>query len=347
MPAMSAWRRSALVAAVTAVVALTPGLAYAGGHDDIGNIGGSEQTDSTAPLDPSISASAGVQYDKSKNGSGHSAGPVTPVGNWTPPPCWYQPTYTPGQMKTSSETVWGEASPSPEWKNGQQDRYVNGKPYTNFNLDKQGKGYFWAGYSPPENGGVPGADSCKDEPFWVDKGQPAPPGHKNAVTPEILAELAYAQIRIPQGKATTNPVAVQTVNFPTWVWLDAATFHPVSVTAFLPDYGISATTTATPVSMHIDPGTSDATVYPASGDCPIDAKGNIGTPYTKGDTGDPPCAVTYLRSTRNTGPYQLKATVTWKISWIGTGQPAPVALPDGTFGTPQDVTVQEIQTVNR
>ena len=63
--------------------------------------------------------------------------------------------------------------------------------------------------------------------------------------------------------------------------------------------------------------------------------------------GDPPCGVTYLRSTQNIGPYQLKATVTWKISWTGTGQPTPVALPDGTFGTPQDAYVREIQTVNR
>jgi enoyl reductase len=272
---------------------------------------------------------------------------VTPVGNWTPPACWYQPMYTPAAMKASSETVWGEASPSEEWKNGQRDRYVNGKPYTNFNLDKAGKGYFWSGYTPASNYGKPDADSCKDEPFWVDKGQPAPPGHKNAVTPEILAELAYAQILIPQGQARTNPVAAQTVNLPTWVWLDATTFHPVSVTAYLPDYGISATTTARPVSMHIDPGTQDATLHPASGDCPIDAHGNIGTPYAKGDTGDPPCGVTYLRSTQTTGPYQLKATVTWKISWIDTGQPTPVALPDGTFGTPQDVDVREIQTVNR
>jgi enoyl reductase len=66
----------------------------------------------------------------------------------------------------------------------------------------------------------------------------------------------------------------------------------------------------------------------------------------KGDTGDPPCGVTYLRSNETTGPYPLKATVTWKISWTGTGQAKPVALPDGTFGTPQNVTVQEIQAVN-
>lgn len=69
-----------------------------------------------------------------------------------------------GFLKDRTETVWGEASPSEEWKNGQRDRYVNGKPYTNFNLDKAGRGYFWSGYTPASNYGKPAADSCTDEP---------------------------------------------------------------------------------------------------------------------------------------------------------------------------------------
>jgi enoyl reductase len=227
-----------------------------------------------------------------------------------------------------------------------RNRYVNGHPYTNFNLAKQGKGYWWTAFYDETRLTDPGTDDCTDPPFWVDTGAP-PPAVKNAVTPQILAQLAYAQIRIPQGKATTNPDGTLTVNLPTWVWLDKTTFHPVSVRAYVAVLGIEATTTATPVGLHIDPGTQDATVYPASGDCPIDAHGTIGTPYAKGDTGDPPCGVTYLRSTEDTGPYQLKATVTWKISWTGTGRPTPVALPDGTFGTPQNANVREIQTVNR
>jgi enoyl reductase len=347
MPAVNEWRKPVVVVATAVLLSLTPSLAYAGGGGPLGNRG-SGQSNPTGPGGPSVSASVGVQYDKSRNGDGPSAGSVTPAGNWTPPACWYQPAYTPAGMKASSEAVWAEDSPSQEWKNGQRDHYVKGKPYKNFNLDKAGKGYFWAGYSPASNGGMPGANSCNDEPFWVDKGKAAPAGHKNAVTPEILAELAYAQILIPQGKATTSPKAAQTVNLPTWVWLDGAQFHPVSVTAYLPDYGISATTTATPVSMHIDPGTSDATLFPGSGDCPMNSDGSIGTPYTTGSDGAPPCGVTYLHSTTETGqPYQLTATVTWHISWTGTGQAVPKDLPTGTFGTPQDVTVQEIQAVNR
>jgi enoyl reductase len=353
---MSVPKWQAIIVTLGALLALgsTPDVAFANGLGSITDPAGSTPP-APAPTGGSntgqgtISASAGVHYDTSKNGTpgpGAGTGPLTPVGNWTPPPCWYQPTYTPAQMKASSETVWAEDSPSQEWKNGERDYFVNGKPYTNFNLDKAGKGYFWSGYTPQANYGLPGAASCTDEPFWVDKGRPAPAGHRNAVTPEVLAELAYEQILIPQGAANINPASPQTVNVPTWVWLDAATFHPVSVTAYLPDYGISATTTATPVSMHIDPGTPDAQILPASGTCPLNGD-RIGTPYTPGAADPPPCGVTYLHSTMNAGPYHLTATVTWNISWTGTGQRVPKPLPQGTFGNPQVITVREIQTINR
>lgn len=293
-----------------------------------------------------VSATAGVQYDLSRNGAGPDAGPVTPVSNWMPPACWYAPRYD--SEAAARDFLGYDRSPNRTGEGNAQwirNRYIKGHPYINFNLAKQGKGYWWTAFYDENRLTDPGAEDCTHPPFWVDTG--AAPHVKNAVTPEILAQLAYAQIRIPQGKATTSPDGTLTVNLPTWVWLDRTTFHPVSVRAYVSVLGIEATTTATPVGLHIDPGTPDATVYPGSGDCPIDGKGNIGTPYAKGDTGNPPCGVTYLRSTQSTGPYQLMATVTWKITWTGTGQPTPVALPDGTFGTPQDVSVREIQAVNR
>lgn len=346
MSAVNRQRKTVVVVTIAALTALTPSLAYAGGGGPLGNRGGGESKD---PSGPSINATAGVQYDKSKNGTsggGGGVGALTPTGNWSPPACWYQPTYSPEKMKSESEKVWSEDSPSEEWKSQQKDRYVNGKPYKNFNLDQQGKGYFWQGYSPPENGNMPGANSCNDEPFWVPIGKAPPPGHKNAVTPAILAELAYEQILIPQGTAQMNPAGTQTVNLPTWVWMDGADFHQVSVRAYLPDYNIEATTVATPVSLHIDPGTSDAQLFPASGTCTAGANGRLGVKYTNDAKGDPPCGVTYLHATDD-GPYQLTATVTWKICWTGTGQATPKELPSGTFGTPQEVTVREIQSVNR
>ncbi|PAX90364.1 hypothetical protein CLM82_15780, partial [Streptomyces albidoflavus] len=81
------------------------------------------------------------------------------------------------------------------------------------------------------------------------------------------------------------------------------------------------------------------------GTCRIDADGSIGSPYKKGSADqDPPCGITYLRASDE--PYQLSASITWEISWEGTGGTGG-DLPDGTFETTQDMTVQEIQSINR
>ncbi|MEV3974981.1 hypothetical protein AB0K68_43830 [Streptomyces sp. NPDC050698] len=302
------------------------------------------QQGADAGKDGTVSVTVGgVVFDRSKNGSGNSAGALTSSTSWTPPPCWYAPKYTPEQLQKAMEPVWEAGSTGYEWDAKQRDRYVNGKPYKDFNKDKTGKGYFWDSFVDEDF--PPGWDACDEEPFWVDQGAPPPAGIKNAVTPEILAELAYAEVRVPGTKVTLAPAAQTKVNLPTWAWLDAADFKPVSVTASVPAIGIQATATAEPVSLRIEPGTKDAVTYPASGVCAID-DGRIGEPYAKGKADrTPPCGVRYLRSSGN-GTYPLQATVTWKIQWTGTGGTGG-DLPDGTFGATQNVTVQEIQAVNR
>jgi hypothetical protein len=93
----------------------------------------------------------------------------------------------------------------------------------------------------------------------------------------------------------------------------------------------------------------DALVYAitqGNTDEPVLGDGSIGEPYAKGKAElDPPCSVQYLRSSGD-GAFDLRATVTWQITWTGTGG-AGGKLPDGTFGADQAVTVQEIQAVNR
>ncbi|MER6385161.1 hypothetical protein [Streptomyces sp. NPDC001250] len=293
-----------------------------------------------------ISATAGaVVYDRSQNGSGQSVGPVTSTTAWTPPACYYAPKYTPATLKAYLEPIWEADSTGYEWDAKQRDRYVNGHPYKDFNKDKTGKGYWWDFYVTPGREGDPGAVDCTKPIFWVDTGESPPADIPEAVTPKILAELAYNEIRVPGTSVTLAPAGTTKVNLPTWAWLDAAEFKPVSVTASVPVLGISATTTAEPVSLKIDPGTADAETYPASGVCAIE-NGRIGEPYARGKANDtPPCGVKYLRSSGD-GSYQLKATITWKIHWAGSGG-AGGDLPDGTFGSTQDVTVQEIQAVNR
>lgn len=344
---MRATARTWTVLTAAVLLALAPGAAYAGGKGGGGTVGSDDPPQGGAQGQNLTAKAGGVSYDESRNGSGSSVGPVSPVSNWSPPPCWYTPTWSPQQFKDYVEPIWGVDSTGAEWDASQRDRYVNGHPYTNFNLDKAGKGYWWTSYVPDGGAGAPGALDCTEPYFWVDTGDTPPATIKNALTTEILAQLAYARVRVPDTDINLSPPAGQTVNLPTWAWLDRATFRPVSVTARADLLGIWATTTATPVGLHIDPGTQDADVYPASGDCPINANGSIGTPYVKGSgTKAPPCGVVYLRATPNGGTYPLKVTVTWKISWTGSGG-AGGDLPDGTFGHTTDVAVQEIEAVNR
>ncbi|AZM57667.1 hypothetical protein DMA15_13950 [Streptomyces sp. WAC 01529] len=224
------------------------------------------------------------------------------------------------------------------------NRYKKGKPYKDYNLDKQGKGMFWAAAINPNRKDDPEASACDKQPFWVDEGKT--PEEPLAVTPEILAEYAYDELPVPSTEITMAPQGTTKVNLPTWVWLDKAKFKKVSVTASIPGSGLSATTTAEPMSLSIAPGTEDAETYPASGECPIEDH-RIGVPRAKGtpaDT-DPPCGVKYLRSSGD-GSYDLQATVTWKITWTSTtGEDGD--LPEGRFGADQQVEVEEIQSINR
>ncbi|MEU3502694.1 hypothetical protein ABZ726_18685, partial [Streptomyces hundungensis] len=213
-----------------------------------GGAKGGTQTGGDSTPDGTISATAGgIAYDRSKNGTGTSVGPLAAVGNWTPPACWYVPKYSPAEFKAHVEPIWGADSTGSSWDAAQRDRYVNGKPYTNFNLDKADKGYWWDSYADPSF--RPGWDACQKPYFWVDKGAPPPADIPEAVTPEVLGKLAYAAIRVPTTKVTLKPDGASKVNLPTWAWLDRTDFHPVSVTASVPALGIAATTTATPVSL--------------------------------------------------------------------------------------------------
>ncbi|UNS97274.1 hypothetical protein MMF93_12735 [Streptomyces tubbatahanensis] len=227
------------------------------------------------------------------------------------------------------------------------DNYTDGD-YKNFNLKKQGEGKFWAAVPNPDEPDAAKRESCTKLPFWVKNGER--PEVENAISPQILSKLAYARITVPETEVELNPKNRQTVNLPTWVWLDKGRYKPLSVTASV-DLGagqsISATTTVKPGSLHLSPGTEEAVVHPESGECAANEDGGVGTLYTKGDAEKtPPCGVTYQRASHNGAAYPLRATLTWEASWKGSGGESDNALPDGEFSGARNVTVQEIQSVN-
>ncbi len=293
-----------------------------------------------------ISARVGIAFAHPAANSGSSSGALTPDGNWTPPACWYAPRYTPQQFQQYYETLPAKEGGDGELLKDFQNTYINGAPYRDFNLTKEGKGYWWDSFQNPYYASDPRSDFCQKPIFWVDTGKA--PNVPNGITPELLAELAYQQIRVPGAAVILNPAKMQSVNLNTWAWRDSGTFKPVSVIASLNALGISAKTTATPVSLHLDPGTRDATVYPTSGDCPINVDGSIGAPYSSADGNEivPPCGFTYLHATTDNLPFQLEETIIWKVGWTGTGN-AGGNLPNGTFGTTAPMMVQEVQSVVR
>ncbi|TLS42009.1 hypothetical protein FE633_33190 [Streptomyces montanus] len=312
--------------------------------------------------DGSLSASVSniqLKYPSGGDGGGKQGNLGTVDPNWKPPACWYEPAFTPAQLKkfvdTDSggdvgihESWWGKGLWTEHYRDGKPaDNFDMNSPtnstaegYKNYNLGKDG--YFWRGVAPNKTD----RDSwdCGRIMFWVDAGEV--PDDPNAPTPKTLAEYAYNKIKVPDTKVELKPEAKSTVNLPTWVWLDKGTFKDVKVRAELPNTNIWAETTAKPVALHLEPGTEDAETFPASGDCEINDDGSIGTPYKKADAGKtPPCGIRYLRAT-NGEPYKLSASVTWQITWEGNGGEGG-DLPDGTFETTQDINVQEVQSINR
>ncbi|MEV0689539.1 hypothetical protein [Streptomyces sp. NPDC050388] len=341
-------------------IVLTATTAHAFGEGDTKNDTKGE-SDGNGSLSASTS-SIRISYPSGGGGGGggDKRGNLATIDpNWKPPACWYEPAFTPEQLEEFVDTDGGgDVGIHESWygKRLWTDHYRDGKPADNFDLHAPtnstaegyedynlGKdGYFWRGVAPDPSD--PESWDCGRIMFWVDAGDI--PDDPHAPTPEMLAEYAYNEVKVPETEIELKPEAKSTVNLPTWVWLDEGTFKEVTVRAELPNTGLWAETTAKPVALHLDPGTADAETYPASGDCEINDDDSIGTPYTKGNADrTPPCGIRYLRATSG-APYRLTAGITWQISWEGTGG-ANGDLPDGTFETTQDMNVQEIQSINR
>ncbi|MGW2823264.1 hypothetical protein ACWC24_20085 [Streptomyces sp. NPDC001443] len=349
MYALTRRSKSVVVGVLTGVCALIPSTAVAG-WDPSGKANGAVLVSSGSRSGSDLVSV--VRYSGSTAGSSDSnAGNVTPVDGWRPPACWYEPRSA-QEFSTHVERMYDETINAPGQANyaksslGEfRNTYKDGQ-YQNYNLDKADEGSWWVAVRDENRWMEPGAQACDRAPFWVETGDT--PDVPQAVTSQVLAGLAYNRLHLPDTKLTLAPAGGTKVNLPTWAWLDKAEFREVSVTATLRAAGLNlqATTTAKPVSLMLEPGTGDAATYPASGICALGVGNTIGQPYAKGRADEtPPCGIRYLRSS-GTGPYKLRATITWRINWTGTGG-AGGALPDGTFGSTQDVTVQEIQAVNR
>ncbi|MET8949179.1 hypothetical protein ABZX30_38170, partial [Streptomyces sp. NPDC004542] len=95
MPTVTKLARVATVLSIISVPFFALNTAYASGRGEDGSRGHTEEH-GNATGDGALSSTVGViVYDRSKNGSGASVGPVTSTTSWAPPACWYAPKYTP------------------------------------------------------------------------------------------------------------------------------------------------------------------------------------------------------------------------------------------------------------
>jgi hypothetical protein len=130
--------------------------------------------------------------------------------------------------------------------------------------------------------------------------------------PGALAQVAVRYLRLPGPVIRSSPApgALQLTRLPVWLWVAANVWQPQSKTAQVP--GESVTATATPVSAAWSMG--DGTTVTCKGP---------GTAYSGGNpaAASPTCGYTYEESSAGQpgGAYRVTVTITWDITWKGTG----------------------------
>jgi hypothetical protein len=285
-------------------------------------------------------------------------------GNYQPPQCWWAPEFDPqgladdiGQLEggsaddtyvalTGEYAAGGTGAPYTDGYNADQ-----GPPWERFNVDapepsKPGK---WWGLIWSDTITEQGIEDCtaidtkyfpKDW-YWVspdadgDIPTDAPP-----LSPRELALYVEGKVNIQSLPIQTSPSLATThatVGLPTWAWADAANTTITADICTAPQYGnICVNMTATAQNFTV---TTDDTGAQIFGPCERGAGDDIGTPYKNGDTGNPPCGVTFSQP----GNWNLNMLTTWNIAitYVGGGLNQQIQT-----DTALAATVQEVQAIN-
>jgi enoyl reductase len=279
-----------------------------------------------------------VSYTHRGAGRGAVAATSSDEG-FAPPVCWYT-SFTPDQFKDEIDRRYVAAGQ--EGADTVSDYYNEVQSdMTAIKYHKGDKGSWWVLTWDDAQLNRPDATCPYTEGWMWEPPAKAPAG---AITPAVLAQAAYGQLTLPKEGVALSPAAAnQKVNLPTYVRLRQA-HAQVSVTAQLTEPGgevVAATVVAQPYRLRVDAGTQYASPGSCTYDVPAGAKGGAL------DTAHAECNITYTKA--SSGTYPFTAATTWRVWWTPTAdvQPDGTALPDGLSQDEQDVTVQEIQSVNR
>lgn len=161
-------------------------------------------------------------------------------------------------------------------------------------------------------------------------------------SPAQLAQRAAASFKFPKPSGHRSPseslkyrgYPFSYVNLWLYTWTDPGTWKTMTATASAG--GNSATVTAKPTSLTYAPGDGSAGV----------SCGGPGRPWVDSDGNNAPsggaCGYRYQQVT--SAPITSTQTITWKITWTGSGGTSGT-LPDQSTSTSGQLQVMQIQTV--
>ena len=170
---------------------------------------------------------------------------------------------------------------------------------------------------------------------------PSPGGSTGGgpLTPGTLAQAAARRLLLPGPaiRSSPPPGVPQLVHLPVWLWVNPAVWSPRSQTAAVPGERVTATAIPAAVTWRMGdgavvtcpgPGTPYSAMFP-----PASASLDCGHTYQRPSAGQPG------------GVYRVTATITWDITWTGTGRAGGMLPPLFTTAT-AGFRVEDSQAVN-
>jgi hypothetical protein len=180
--------------------------------------------------------------------------------------------------------------------------------------------------------------------LWISNTPGAPPAAP-AVDPYAVALQAENSLNLPSPTIGFNPPTNAVVNLPTWLWVDAALWHPNVVSATVGTVTATATATPTSVTWNLGdggslvcagPGTAYRTDLPSSAQqtsCSyVYQMTSLGQPSPDGNPND--------------GAFRISATVAWQVVWTAQGAPGGGNLPALTTNSAANLRVEQVESVN-
>jgi hypothetical protein len=176
-----------------------------------------------------------------------------------------------------------------------------------------------------------GTPSTGQRPALVSNAAAAPP-----LTPQLLLAQAFGELTVPHLRPATAPPrgTAGLVGLPEWFWVPARQWHARTVTVTAGP--VWATVVAAPIGLAFQPGAGLSPVNCAGPGTAYDRRKPSGQQHTG-------CSYTYQRPSAGQpeSVYHASLTVTWRVSWTGSGGAGGVL--DAALGVPVSLTIPVAQ----